>query len=130
MQTQDYWNEIGVKKEFEDPVYFDKLTQFLTPTSRIVEYGCGYGRMMDMFKSKGYANLVGFDYAEGMIARGKLENPDLDLKLLEKSSIIPCDTESVDVVLMSTVLCCMTSSDERNKLMNEIHRVLVPNGIL
>ena len=129
MQAQDYWNEIGVKKDFEDPVYFEKLTPFITPTSRIVEYGCGYGRMMNMFKSRGYVNLVGFDFAEGMIARGKLENPDLDLRLLEMSSAIPYDTESVDVVLMSTVLCCMTNSDERKKLMGEIHRVLVPNGV-
>lgn len=43
MLAQEYWNKIGSKKVFEDPVYLEKLTKFLRPTSQIVEYGCGYG---------------------------------------------------------------------------------------
>jgi len=130
MQTREYWNEIGAKKVFEDPIYFDKLAYFLIPTSRIIEYGCGYGRMMKLLKAQGYSNLIGFDFAERMIERGHRENPDLNLSLLEKSSIIPCDTASVDAVVISTVLCSMTDVQEKKILMEEIHRVLVPNGTL
>lgn len=130
MIAQDYWNEIGVNKDFEDPLFTDKLCKFLSPNSQIIEYGCGYGRMMNILQSKGYKNLIGFDFAQGMIQRGRKENPDLDLRLLEKSGFIPCNDVSTDAVMMSTVLCCMIDSHERDLLMNEVLRVLKPGGIL
>jgi ubiquinone/menaquinone biosynthesis C-methylase UbiE len=130
MLAQQYWNDIGASKVFEDPLYLDKLSAFLPPAAHIVEYGCGYGRMMRMLKSAGYHNLVGFDFAPNMIARGLRENPDLDLRLLEHPGIIPYDDESVDAIVMSTVLCCITEDEELNALINEIERVLKPSGTL
>ena len=130
MLAQQYWNDIGAKKVFEDPLYVDKLSPFLLPMAHIVEYGCGYGRMMRILKSAGYHNLIGFDFAPNMIIRGRNENPDLDLRLLEKAGIIPCGNESVDALVMSTVLCCMTSEREMESLINEVGRVLKPNGVL
>ncbi len=130
MKAQEYWNEIGSQKVFEDPLYIDKLSTFLSPDSRIVEYGCGYGRMLRILKSGGYENLTGFDFAPNMIERGHRENPDLDLRLLEESGVIPCEDASVDAVAMSTVLCCMVDRQEPVRLMAEIKRVLKTNGIL
>lgn len=130
MLAQEYWNEIGSKKDFEDPVYLDKLSKFLSPSSQIIEYGCGYGRMMKILKSGGYQHLVGFDFALNMIKRGRKENPGLDLRMLEKQGEIPLKDESVDGVVMSTVLCCMIDPNEPARLMAEIHRILKKNGIL
>ncbi|MBS0616277.1 MAG: class I SAM-dependent methyltransferase [Verrucomicrobia bacterium] len=130
MLAQEYWNEIGSKKDFEDPVYLDKLSKFLSPASKIVEYGCGYGRMMRILKTGGYENLIGFDFAPNMIARGQKENPDLDLRLLKTSGAIPFEDESLDAVMMSTVLCCMVDKAESLGLMRDILRVLKKKGIL
>lgn len=130
MLAQQYWNDIGAKKVFEDPLYLEKLAPFLSPTAQIVEYGCGYGRMMRILKSAGYHNLIGFDFAPNMITRGLRENPDLDLRLLEKAGAIPCDNGSVDAIVMSTLLCCITNGKELSALVNEIRRVLKPSGIL
>lgn len=129
MLAQEYWNEIGSKKDFEDPVYLDKFSKFLSPTSKIVEYGCGYGRMMRMLKTGGFENLIGFDFAPNMIARGQKENPDLDLRLL-KTPAIPFEDESVDAVMMSTVLCCMIDKTGPLGLMGDILRVLKKKGVL
>jgi ubiquinone/menaquinone biosynthesis C-methylase UbiE len=128
--AQQYWNDIGAKKVFEDPLYLDKLSPFLSPAAQIVEYGCGYGRIMRILKSAGYHNLIGFDFAPNMITRGLNENPDLDLRLLEKASVIPCANESVDALVMSTVLCCITNEKELKDLIDEIRRVLSPKGVL
>lgn len=130
MLAQHYWNDIGARKVFEDPLYLDKLSQFLSPTARIVEYGCGYGRMMRVLKSAGYHHLIGFDFAPNMITRGLRENPDLDLRVLDKSGIIPCNDESVDALVLSTVLCCITNEEELKALIDEIRRVLKPKGAL
>jgi ubiquinone/menaquinone biosynthesis C-methylase UbiE len=128
--AQQYWNDIGVKKVFEDPLYLDKLSQFLSPTAQIIEYGCRYGRMMRILKSAGYHNLIGFDFAPNMITRGLNENPDLDLRLLEKAYVIPCANESVDALVMATVLCCITNEKELKDLIDEIRRVLKLKGTL
>lgn len=130
MKAQQYWNDIGSKKIFEDPLYLDQLAPFLSPSAQIVEYGCGYGRMMRLLKSAGYDHLIGFDFAPNMITRGRRENPDLDLRLLEKSGAIPCNDESIDAIVMSTVLCCMTDEQELGTLMAEIRRVLKKKGVL
>ncbi len=130
MLAQQYWNDIGAKKVFEDPLYIDKLQPFLSSTAQIVEYGCGYGRMMRILKSVGYHNLIGFDFAPNMIIRGRKENPDLDLRLLEKAGKIPSDDETIDAVVMSTVLCCITDEQKLVELIAEIKRVLKPQGVL
>lgn len=130
MMAQQYWNDIGAKKVFEDPLYMDKLQPFLSPTAQIVEYGCGYGRMMRILKSAGYHNLIGFDFAPNMITRGRKENPDLDLRLLEKVGVIPVNDESVDALVMSTVLCSITDEQKLVELMAEIRRVLKKQGVL
>ena len=130
MIAQDYWNTIGVNKNFEDPIYVNKISPFLSQSSQIIEYGCGYGRMMNLLKSKGYSNLIGYDFAQAMIERGKKENPDLDLRLLKQPGIIPQNDETVDAIILSTVLCCMIDSNEKKLLANEILRVLKKKGIL
>lgn len=130
MTAQKYWNDIGAKKIFEDPLYLDKLSPFLSPAAQILEYGCGYGRMLRILRSAGYYNLIGFDFAPNMITRGVAENPDLDLRLLEKAGTIPCHNESYDAVVMSTVLCCITEEHVLTALMKEISRVLKKNGVL
>lgn len=130
MLAQHYWNEIGATKVFEDPLYLDKLSPFLSPNAQIAEYGCGYGRMMRILKSAGYQNLVGFDFAPNMIKRGRKENPDLDLRLLEKTGVIPYEDASFDALVMATVLCCITDEKELEVLINEIRRVLKPRGVV
>ncbi|MCB1113795.1 MAG: class I SAM-dependent methyltransferase [Chlamydiia bacterium] len=129
MLAQDYWNRIGSTKKFEDPLHLDKLTPYLPKSGSILEYGCGYGRMLKMLLEKGHRQLIGFDFAKAMIERGKSENPELDLRLLERSGEIPCKSASQNAVIMSTVLCSMTDSEEKKRLMDEIYRVLAPGGI-
>jgi ubiquinone/menaquinone biosynthesis C-methylase UbiE len=130
MLAQQYWNDIGSNKVFEDPLYIDKFSPFLSPTTKILEYGCGYGRVLRALKSSGYNNLIGFDFSSGMIARGRNENPDLDLRLLEKAGSIPCDNESIDACVVSTVLCCIPDNHELRALVSELTRVLKKGGTI
>lgn len=130
LQAQQYWNVLGSKKDFEDPLYLDRLSTFITAESKILEYGCGYGRLMQILNEHGYKNLVGFDFAQNMIKRGKDLYPSLDLSLLNEPNKIPCQNDSIDAVIMSTVLCCMIDLNEQKKLIEEIYRVLKSDGIL
>lgn len=130
MEAQTFWNEIGSKKNFEDPLSIDKFSAYINSDSKIVEYGCGYGRLMNLLKSKGYQNIIGFDYAPNMIERGNQTNPDLDLRLIEKSAEVPLEDGYADLVIMSTILCCVIEKKEQEKIIQEMKRILKPNGLL
>lgn len=130
MLAQEYWDSIGSKKDFEDLLFLNKLTPFIHPSSQIVEYGCGYGRMLKILQNEGYKNLIGFDFAPSMIERGKHSHPDLNLQLLKENGKIPLAEQSTDALIMSTVLCCMIEKQQQVDLMEEIYRVLKSKGIL
>jgi ubiquinone/menaquinone biosynthesis C-methylase UbiE len=130
MLAQEYWNGLGSTKEFEDPLYLDKLSPHLTQQSQILEYGCGYGRILQLLKSKGYNNLTGFDFSSSMIKRGKAAYPDLDLRLLAESGKIPRSDESADLVILSTVLVNIVDKQEQAQLFAEILRVLKKKALL
>jgi ubiquinone/menaquinone biosynthesis C-methylase UbiE len=130
MQAQEYWNKIGSQKEFEDPLYLDKLSDFLTPESRIIEYGCGYGRLMQILHTNNYQNLMGFDFAQNMIERGKKLHPHLDMYYIERSGVLPVSDGSVDAIFMSTVLCCVPDDETQVNIIAELSRVLKSGGVL
>ncbi|MBX7066646.1 MAG: class I SAM-dependent methyltransferase [Parachlamydiales bacterium] len=129
MLAQDYYNQIGAKKDFEDPLYLEKIAPHISKDAKIVEYGCGYGRLLRLLKKSGYTHLVGFDFSKSMIDRGRRENPDIDLSVTENRKI-PLKSESTDMVLISTILTSMIHKDDQKALIAEILRILKPGGIL
>ena len=123
------WNDIANKKTYDDPFYLDELEKHITKDSLIVDYGCGYGRLLNILHVNGYENTVGYDTAKQMLLRGKKEYPHLTLKYIENADTFLKD-KSVDVVIMSTVMCCIANDCDREDIMSEICRILKPNGIV
>jgi SAM-dependent methyltransferase len=52
-----YWNAVGPTKSFAHPVNIPNLRRWVAPTSRILDYGCGYGRALGILKDNGYTEL-------------------------------------------------------------------------
>ena len=96
---------------------------------KILDVGCGYGRTLNELYSKGFKNLYGIDLSDKMIERGKAQSPWLNLNVQEDKKI-PYEDNSVDSVILFAVLTCIVSDEAQIFLMNEIKRVLKPNGIL
>ncbi|MGE3954894.1 MAG: class I SAM-dependent methyltransferase [Parachlamydiales bacterium] len=130
MQSKEYWETLGSGKTFEDPLYLEKFQDRLMPHSRIVDYGCGYGRLLDFLYSKGYHNLTGYDLSSAMIRRGMATYPHLNLKVIEQSGQLPEPDDSADLVVLSTVLDSIVSKQGQQEVIDEIKRVLKKNGLL
>lgn len=129
MKSQQlFWDKASVK-DFHDPFYLDQFQSFIKPNSFIVEYGCGYGRILNYLSQQGYLNLRGFDFSKAMIDRGKKENPNLNLQLIDHANI-PLPNQSVDAAIISTVLCCIPDDTAQTQVINEIYRVLKSDGVL
>lgn len=126
----EFWNEIGPQKNFSDPFFIDKLLPCLSKEKLIVEYGCGYGRILNLLRGQGFEKLYGFDFAPKMIERGQKMYPDLDLQVIEQSGKIPLSEQTANIVILSTVLCCNPLRSDQEKIINEIQRVLVKGGVL
>ena len=129
MKQEEYWNCVSEKKEFTTPFQAEEFLKYVKKDSYILDVGCGYGRTLDELYHNGYRNLIGIDFSNGMIERGKQQFPYLDLRVKEDTEIDLPDA-SVDAVILFAVLTCIRTNEEQEQLLSEIKRVLKPQGIL
>ena len=129
MEQKQYWNEVSSSKEFTIPLYMDLFSRYVTKEDRILDVGCGYGRVMNELYGLGYRDLIGIDFSKGMIERGSKQFPYLDLRE-KKDEKIDLEDDSVDAVLLIAVLTCIYRDEDQKQLIDEITRVLRPGGIL
>lgn len=129
MEQKDYWDSVSDAKEFTTPFQSNEFAKYLDLDSVILDVGCGYGRTLDELHRLGYRHMIGMDFSQGMIERGKQQTPYLDLRL-KKGPEIDLPDSSVDAVILFAVLTCIKSDGEQKALISEISRVLKPEGIL
>ena len=125
----DYWNRIGPGKSFGHPVNFDRLSQWLSPGSRILDVGCGYGRVLGLLFERGYHNLVGCDLAPAMIAVARERFPAITFVGLSSPPHLLLADLSVDATLLFTVLTCVPTNEGQRAIVEEVGRVLRPGGL-
>ena len=125
----DYWNTEGVNKPFRHPLNLRRLSEWLSPASFILDYGCGYGRCLGELFNAGYRNLIGFDFSPAMIAAARAQFPDVSFQEVQ-SSTIPLPDAAADAALLFSVLTCVPTNDGQRALLGELHRVLKPGGLL
>ena len=126
----EYWNTEGTQKVFGHPLNLERLSQWLTHESRILDFGCGYGRSLGELFETGYRNLIGFDFSPAMIAAARTRFPAIEFRELQSASTIPLHEATVDGVLLFSVLTCVPTDDGQRTLIAELHRVLRPGGLL
>lgn len=129
MKQEEYWNSVSEKKEFTTPFLLEPFSNYVKRDQVILDVGCGYGRTLDELYHNGYRNLIGIDFSKGMIERGKRQFPYLDLQVKEDAPIALADA-SIDAVILFSVLTCIRTNQEQEELIQEIKRILKPQGIL
>jgi SAM-dependent methyltransferase len=126
----EYWDRIGPAKPFGHGVNFERLGQWLAPDSRILDFGCGYGRVLGLLRSRGYHNLIGVDLAPAMIAAARERFPAITFEQLISSPDLALPDASVDAALLFTVLTCVPTDEGQRAIVREVGRVLRPGGVL
>lgn len=126
----DYWNRMGPCKPFGHPVNFERLSQWLTPDSRILDLGCGYGRVLGLLFERSYHNLIGFDPAAAMVALARERFPAITFEELTSPPQVNLPDFSVDVVLLFSVLTCVPTDGGQRAIIREAERILRPGGLL
>jgi SAM-dependent methyltransferase len=123
----EYWNRVAREKEFTHPVNVALLQTYLPVSSRILDYGCGYGRVCRLLADAGYGNVLGVDSSSAMIERGRELHPGLALDVLPAAGL-PYPEHSFDAVLLFSVLTCIPTDVGQQTLLKNLKRILRPGG--
>ena len=125
----EYWNTAGTQKPFAHPLNLRRVRQWISDEDRILDFGCGYGRTLGELFNEGYDNLIGLDFSPAMIATARTRFPEVQFEEVH-SLTIPLPDESVDGVLLFSVLTCVPTDEGQRTLVKELRRVLTRGGLL
>jgi SAM-dependent methyltransferase len=125
----EYWNTTGTQKSFAHPVNLRRVRQWISDEGCILDFGCGYGRVLGELYKEGYDKLIGLDFSPAMIAAARAQYPEIAFEQIE-SLTIPLPDASVDGVLLFSVLTCIPTDDGQQELLREVNRVLNRGGLL
>jgi SAM-dependent methyltransferase len=125
----EYWNTTGTQKSFAHPLNLRRVRQWISDEGCILDFGCGYGRVLGELYKEGYDKLIGLDFSPAMIAAARAQYPEIAFEQIE-SLTIPLPDASVDGVLLFSVLTCIPTDDGQRELLREVNRVLNRGGLL
>lgn len=123
------WNTVASEITFSLEPDLNSLTRRIDKQARILDYGCGYGRIAQALHASGYARIIGTDTSTEMIKRGQADYPTLDLRHMEDHHI-PAELGKFDVVLLCAVLTCIPQQQQRASVLQAVHDALNPGGML
>lgn len=123
------WNSVAEDVSFNLEIDLDRFRNYIPTESRILDFGCGYGRISKVLWESGNRNIIGIDLSTKMIERGKREFPELHLETTTKKTL-PYLDNSFDAIVACAVFTCITSQEVRLQQMKELYRVLKPEGLL
>lgn len=124
-----YWETAGATMTFRHPLDHGLLERYVPRDARILDYGCGYGRLTAQLDELGYVDVQGVDPSAAMIERGLREHPGL--KLTRQTALpLPLAQDSFDAALLFVVLGVVPGDADQNALVAELARLIRPGGVL
>lgn len=126
---KEYWDEVAEIKTFTHPIDLELINNFLNNQSRIVDFGCGYGRIVKQLTDLGFENVCGFDTSKELIARGISEN-NLSLYHIDNPTELKLEDNSIDCIILFAVLTCIPSNEGQKDLMRLLISKLKKGGII
>lgn len=124
-----YWDKVANEKFFTHPVKIARLHELMPEDAKILDYGCGYGRICAELVSHGYRHVMGVDISQEMIRRGKSNFPGLQLHHIAPEPL-SFEADAFDACILFGVLTCIPTDEGQQRLIAEMHRILKPRGIL
>src|SRR5262245_57620720 len=110
-----YWDRVARAKSFAHPFDAGRFGAHVPTSARVLEAGCGYGRIAAEVAAAGWTRVVGVDPSPQMIARGREEHPGLDLRVADGPRLPFADGE-FGAALLFAVLTCVPGDDDQRAL--------------
>jgi ubiquinone/menaquinone biosynthesis C-methylase UbiE len=124
-----YWDQVSAEKRFAHPLRLDWLASHFSFEQSILDFGCGYGRILSKLDRSGYRSAVGADFSDGMLRRCHQLSPHLKIVQADAQRL-PFTDNSYDAVLLFAVLTALPVSDQQRRLFSEVQRILRRGGLI
>ncbi|MEI7741499.1 MAG: class I SAM-dependent methyltransferase [bacterium] len=98
----------------------------ITANDRVLDIGCGNGRMVQTLKTKRY---VGLDLSPELVKRAQARFPEASF-VVGDALKLPFSEASFEYILSIAVLHQIPGMEARNQALKEAFRVLKPGGIM
>ena len=123
------WDSAAESVDFNLKILAEDFVTTVPQDAKVLDFGCGYGRIGNQLHHLGYKHLIGVDSSKEMINRGLIENSHLDLRHI-LGSILPFSDNEFDSIVTCAVFTCIPNQDLRKQILIELRRVLKPNSVL
>ncbi|MEV0265592.1 methyltransferase domain-containing protein [Streptomyces sp. NPDC050617] len=128
-RTREYWESAGAAHTFTHPLDPELLAAHLPVDGRILDYGCGYGRLVLELTASGYRDVRGVDPSAALIARGLAARPELRLTRMGAPPL-PFADASFDAALLFAVLTSAPDPVAQESAVAELARLVRPGGVV
>lgn len=129
MDSKEYWNMVANEKKFSTPFQMDLYKKYVSDDKKILDIGCGYGRILKELYDNGYTNLLGIDFSSEMIKLANSLYPYINFNITNGDKL-NYEDNSIDSIILFAVLTCIYDNNSQLNLINEIYRVLKKDGII
>ncbi|NIO44717.1 MAG: methyltransferase domain-containing protein [Candidatus Aenigmarchaeota archaeon] len=126
--SREVWEILAERVKSNDIVQIDTycsqlkfLQNSIVKEGVIIDLGCGSGDTTEWIRRNTQAEVIGIDYSRNMLKEHKKLQSDLVLGDCERLPIKNC---SIDQALLTW----FTSNTDRRKILDEVKRVLKPEG--
>ena len=129
--NKEIWNKIA--RDFSHTRNYNwpellPLSKYAKKNMRILDLGCGNGRLYELFKGK-KIKYVGVDFSKKLTSIAKKKYPKA--KFLAANALnLPLKDNSFDIIYSIAVLHTIPSRALRLKFLHEARRVLKKDGLL
>jgi len=125
----EYWNGAAASAAFTHPLDLELLLRHVGRTDRVLDYGCGYGRVLQTLAESGFERLAGLDISSSMVSRAEALLPDIPFAVAS-DGVAPYPDGSFDAVLLFAVLTSVPRDEDQRALIADIRRLLAPGGLV
>lgn len=123
---EDFWASVGRDVDevgTEDFYPFYPLSKYIRPGERVLEAGCGMGRVVKHFARRG-VRMVGMDYEPNCILRLGAQDSTLELYVGDVNSLPDPDAAFDGIAAFGT----LSNLEDPRRALAEFRRVLKPGG--
>ena len=124
-EDNDYYELFSIAEDGENKVA-DYLKE-LSIDKVVLDAGCGTGKFLPIIENVA-SKYIGIDLSNEQLIKAKDKSSGNSLFINSSLEKIELDNNSVDLIISTWVLGTITDIEERNRCLDELKRILKPNG--